>query len=350
MIIGLKQKFALIYGTTIFLVVIFITSLVITVFNFHFSSLKLLNPELMARFRDTFIGIGLIFIPVSAFFSYLVGWIIAQQLHTSKYQITPRAMEAPPLPTVMLEDEFRLKMVTIQNSVEKMREAYDQIQHFSVNASHELRTPLTIIRGEIELALRSTKQPDHYQEILGSLLEEVLRLSRTLDDLLLVAKSQIGQVSMEREKIDLRQFIEEMADEAEMFTSQAGLRFELGTLVDAAIIGDVLRLRRVILNLIENAVKYNTENGTVRVSLVKEREFAVISVTDTGIGIPQEHLGRIFDRFYRVDRDHAESRGGTGLGLYLVQWIVKTHGGDISVSSQPGKGSEFRVYLPLIEY
>ena len=347
MIVGLKRRLAIIYGTTIFAVVVFVSSLIITVFNYHFGSLNLLTPEIMDRFRTTYIGIGLIFIPVSAFFSFLVGWIISEQLHSSRYEISPRVEEAPPLPTALLEEEFQLKMGSIRSSVEKMREAYEQIQHFSVNASHELRTPLTIMRGEIELALRSLKHPDEYQQILASLLEEILRLSRIIDDLLLVAKSQLGQVPMERQRVNLRQLVEEMADEADLFTTQSGINFELGQTVDAWIIGDALRIRRVILNLIDNAVKYNRPGGSVTLSLTNRDGWAMIGVRDTGIGIEEEALPRVFERFYRVDRDHVQSRSGTGLGLFIVQWIANTHVGDVAVESTLDVGSEFTVRLPL---
>lgn len=347
MIIGLKTRFSLIYGTTIFAVVVFVMSLVITIFNFHFASLNILDPEMMDRFKTTFYGIGLIFIPVSAFFAYLVGWIISQQLHSSRYQILPRSDTAPPLPTVKLEEEFQMKIGSIRSSVDKMREAYEQIQHFSVNASHELRTPLTIMRGEIELALRSQKNSEQYQQILGSLLEEIFRLSRILDDLLLVARSQLGQVPMDRRRIDLRQLVEDLADEADMFTQAAGISFSLGTVQDAVIAGDALRIRRVLLNLIENAVKYNVPGGSVTLSLDSDGSEARLSVRDTGVGIPPESQSRIFERFYRVDAPHMKKISGTGLGLYIVQWIIETHGGQVLVDSTPGKGSEFIVRLPL---
>jgi signal transduction histidine kinase len=347
MIIGLKTRFSLIYGTTIFAVVIFIVLLVVTIFNFHFSSLNLLQGEVMERFKMTYFGISLIFIPVSAFFSYLVGWIISQQLHSSKYRIIPRAVEAPPLPTIKLEEEFQVKMGYIRASVEKMRQAYDQIQHFSVNASHEMRTPLTILRGEIELALRSRKSVEEYQALLASLLEEIFRLSRTLDDLLLLAKSQLGQVQLEKSRINLKEIIEEFADEAEAFTSSAHVEFRLGQTVDAFILGDPLRIRRVLLNLIDNAVKYNKPGGTVTVSLCTNCESATISIADTGIGIPEESQPRVFDRFFRVDSPYSKKISGTGLGLSIVQWIVETHGGVISLASTLDVGSTFNVALPL---
>lgn len=348
MIIGLKHRFSLIYGTTIFAVVLMVTGLIIAVFTYHFSSLNVLTTDMMEYFRSTFIAVGIIFIPVGAFFSYTVGFFISEQLHKSKYKITPQAIEAPPLSTATLEEEFQSKIISIRKSVDKMRHAYDQIQHFSVSASHELRTPLTIIRGEIELALRHPKPSDQYQEILASLLEEVLRLSRIIDDLLLVAKSQIGQVPMERQEINLQQLIEEFADEAEMFTTHADISFELIKSEPVFIQGDALRLRRVLLNLVDNAVKYNVPKGSVSISLEKQEDYAVIAVQDTGIGIEESEQERVFDRFYRVDREHSRSLGGTGLGLYIVRWIIETHGGDISLQSMKGKGSTFTIHLPLI--
>ena len=341
MIIGLKQRLSLIYGTTIMAVVVFVASLIFTVFKFY--------PVILERFETTYIGIILVFVPVSLFFSYLVGWVISEQLHGSRYEIVPRVSDAPPLPTLLLEEEFQIKMGSIRSSVEKMREAYEQIQHFSVNASHELRTPLTIMRGEVELALRSQKSAEQYQHILASLLEEILRLSRIIDDLLLVARSQIGQVPMERQRFNLRQLIEEMADEADLFTAQAGITFHAGPAEDAWIEGDALRIRRVVLNLIDNAVKYNQHGGSVTLSLKARDGWALVSVRDTGFGIPADALPRIFDRFYRMDREHAKSRSGTGLGLFIVQWIAQTHGGDVLVESTPDEGSEFVVRLPLDE-
>ncbi|MAT38275.1 MAG: hypothetical protein CL946_01585 [Ectothiorhodospiraceae bacterium] len=349
MIIGLKLRFSLIYGTTIFAVVLMVTGLIIAVFTYHFSSLQIMTQDMMDYFRQTFIAVGLIFVPVGAFFSYTVGFFISEQLHRSKYKISPQAIESPPLSTAILEEEFQDKISSIRSSVDKMHEAYEQIQHFSVSASHELRTPLTIIRGEIELALRHPKSTEQYQEILGSLLEEVIRLSRIIDDLLLVAKSQIGQVNMEDHEIDLRAFIEEFADEAEMFTTQSNVSFTIERIEDAHIRGDALRLRRVLLNLVDNAVKYNVENGSVIVSLFTEEDDAIISIRDTGIGIPKAEQAKVFERFYRVDKEHSRSLGGTGLGLYIVRWIIETHGGAITLFSEEGKGSEFIIKLPLAE-
>ncbi len=347
MIIGLKHRFALIYGTTIFFVVLMTMGLMIMVLNYYVTSQPVFSSEVQRQFQNTIIGIGVVFAPVGFFFAYTIGWFISEQLHTSRYMIAPHALEEPPQETVALEREFRTKISSIHHSVEQMKEAYEQIQHFSVNASHELRTPLTIMRGEIELALRQEKTVDQYQEILGSLFEETIRLSRILDDLLLVAKSQLGQVPLNPEPLDLKQLIEEMHDEAELYTSQAGISLHLGHLDSAPILGDALRLRRLLLNLIDNGVKYNKPGGSITISLRTSRDEARLVIEDTGIGIAKEDIPRVFDRFFRVDTEHTKGMGGTGLGLFIVRWIAETHGGTISVQSTPGIGSAFSITLPL---
>jgi signal transduction histidine kinase len=154
-------------------------------------------------------------------------------------------------------------------------------------------------------------------------------------------------VQLDRERIDLKQFVEEIADEAEIYTTRFGIAFAMGPVQGAWIVGDALKLRRVLLNLIDNAVKYNKPGGEVTLSLLADDDFASISVRDTGIGIPADALHKIFDRFYRVDREHSRSLGGTGLGLYIVQWIIQNHGGEVLVESRLGEGSEFILKIPL---
>ncbi|PLX31088.1 MAG: hypothetical protein C0600_06620 [Ignavibacteria bacterium] len=238
-------------------------------------------------------------------------------------------------------------MHSVHSTIENMQTAYEQIQTFSANASHELRTPLTIMRGEIELALRKPKTPDQYQLLLGSLHEEIMRLSRILDDLLLIAKTEIGERPIELQPTDLGELVEEMADEAEMYAEQTGITFSLGETFEAYIDAEPLRIRRVLLNLIDNAVKYNRKNGNVTMTMAREGDMVAVAVSDTGIGIPEEALPRLFERFYRVNDTESSGAKGTGLGLYLVHWIVKNHGGAITVDSERGKGSTFTVHLPI---
>jgi signal transduction histidine kinase len=292
-----------------------------------------------------FAGIGLLFIPAGIFFAYAIGWLIAKELYPKQ------GREAITIDTDDQQDftteDFREKLHTVRNTISNMQTAYDQIQNFSANASHELRTPLTIMRGEIELALRNPKSAEEYQQLLGSLLEEIMRLARILDDLLLIAKTEIGERPIELQPVDVRELVEEIADEAGLFAEQAGLSVRLGEVVDAWIDAEPLRMRRVLLNLVDNAVKYNRKNGSITLSMRREDDMIAIIIQDTGIGIPADAIPRLFERFYRVSDSERHGPKGTGLGLYLVQWIVRNHGGSITVDSEPGKGSTFTVRLPL---
>jgi signal transduction histidine kinase len=343
MSIGPRQKAILLYSSTIFGAFVLIFLLVITVFTQHFYSLNIFDANVLERYRSTFTGIGLLFIPAGLFFSLAIGWIISEELHPRKVR-DPRTSAGTPAGK---EEDFREKMHSVHSTIKNMQTAYEQIQIFSANASHELRTPLTIMRGEIELALRSTKTSDEYQSLLASLHEEIMRLSRILDDLLLIAKTEIGERPIELQPVDLKELVEDIADEAEMFADVAGVRFELGDTVEASIEAEPLRIRRVLLNLIDNAVKYNRKNGSVTMSMHDEGEYVAVLVRDTGIGIPAEAMPRLFERFYRVNDSERHGTRGTGLGLYLVHWIVKNHGGSIAVESEFGTGSTFTVRLPV---
>ncbi|MBE0644831.1 MAG: GHKL domain-containing protein [Bacteroidetes bacterium] len=343
--IGQRQKAILLYSSTIFGAFVLIFLLVITIFTQHFYSLNVFDSNVLERYRSTFTGIGILFIPAGLFFALAIGWIISQELHPKKQRDSFRI--DGPGDIAEREEDFREKIHTVHSTIKSMQAAYEQIQTFSANASHELRTPLTIMRGEIELALRNPKSPDEYQLLLGSLHEEIMRLSRILDDLLLIAKTEIGERPIELQPMDLRELVEELADEAEMFAEQTGINFELGETVDAFVEAEPLRIRRVLLNLIDNAVKYNRKNGTVRMSMALDNDFVAVRVEDTGIGIPPEAIPRLFERFYRVNDSEKQGTKGTGLGLYLVHWIVKNHGGTIEVESQPGQGSAFTLRLPL---
>lgn len=327
---GPRQKAILLYGSTIFGAFVFIFLIVVTVFTQQFPSFNLT-------------GLGILFIPAGLFFAFTIGWIISQELHPRKSGKRADHM-------IGTQDDgdvdFQTKMHSVHSTIENMQTAYEQIQNFSANASHELRTPLTIMRGEVELALRNTKSPEQYQQLLGSLLEEIMRLSRILDDLLLIAKTEIGERPIELQPVDLGELVEEIADEAEMFAAQADITFSLGEYFEAYIDAEPLRIRRVLLNLIDNAVKYNRKNGSVKLFMRRDGDMVSVCVQDTGIGIPEEAIPRLFERFYRVNDSASSSAKGTGLGLYLVKWIVKNHGGTITVDSEPGRGSTFTISFP----
>ncbi len=221
-------------------------------------------------------------------------------------------------------------------------------RQFSADVTHELRTPLTILRGETELALRNGKDQDQLREVLGSNLEEISRMSYLIEDLLLLSKSDLGEIPLKMEPLQLDELIVELHHQAQLLAAAKNISVQLHC-PDGQILlqADSLRLRQVFLNLLTNAIKYTPENGTVTIDLALHENTVVIDITDTGIGIDSEHQDAIFDRFYRVNKTSNRNDGGSGLGLSIVKWIVNAHAGSISVSSTPGQGSKFTVGLPL---
>jgi len=221
-------------------------------------------------------------------------------------------------------------------------------RQFSADVTHELRTPLTILRGETELALRNGRDQNQLREVLESNLEEISRMSYLIEDLLLLSKSDLGEIPLKMELLHLDELIVELHHQAQLLATAKNISVELHCPEGQILLqADSLRLRQVFLNLLTNAIKYTPENGTVTIELALDEKAVAITITDTGIGIDNEHLDAIFDRFYRVNKTGNRNDGGSGLGLSIVKWIVNAHTGSISVSSTPGQGSKFTVELPL---
>jgi signal transduction histidine kinase len=230
----------------------------------------------------------------------------------------------------------------------RLQNSFSQIQQFSIDASHELRTPLTIMRGELELALRSKKNsPKEFREVLASAFEETIRMSSIIENLLSLTKADLGRAQTEFQDVWLRKIVQELSEDSEMLAESKKITIVVGQLDDALISGDPIRLRQLLLNLTDNAIKYTPAEGTVGISLVREDGVAKVIISDTGIGIPKEEQSKIFDRFYRVDKARSREMGGSGLGLAISKWIVELHRGSISVESDTDKGSTFTVTFPL---
>jgi len=216
-----------------------------------------------------------------------------------------------------------------------------------MDASHELRTPLTIMRGEVELALRSTKDPEEYRRVLVSNLEELVRLSSIVESLMTMSKADFSQEDVQYEEVHLKDLIAELYEDGMIIALKKHIGVELRKNEDVVIVGDRLRLHQLLLNLLDNAIKYTPEYGHVYVASERQNGFVKVEVRDTGVGIPRNELKKVFDRFYRVDKARSREMGGSGLGLAIAKWIVELHRGHIEVESEPGKGSTFTVYLPL---
>jgi heavy metal sensor kinase len=236
-------------------------------------------------------------------------------------------------------DELGLLAQTINAMIARLERSFAEVRRFTADASHELRTPLTVLRSEVEVALRKQLSATEHQQLLGGVLEELGRMSRLTDQLLTLSRRDAGVEHFTRTLLDLNALVAGVVDAMQPMAESKGVRLRLDGEGPVQIHGDEGRLRQVFINLVDNALKYTREGGTVTVQVGQRNRSATVAVVDTGIGIPPEHLPHVFDRFYRVDRARTRAEGGTGLGLSIAQSIVKAHGGSIEITSSPGQGT-----------
>jgi len=245
------------------------------------------------------------------------------------------------------KDDIGQLSQTINEMLDRLSQAFMKVKQFSADASHELRTPLTILRGEVEIGLRVDRPAEEYREILVSNLEEIERMSKIVSDLLLLSRSDMGQDLLSLESVDLQELIKELISQFVMLAEQKGVMLTGDIQPVSLVQGDSLRLRQLVANLLANAIRYTPEGRSVAVRLKDGSHGVELVVEDTGIGIPEADLPRIFDRFYRVDKARSREEGGNGLGLSIVKWIVNAHHGEISVESVVDVGTTFTVVLPF---
>lgn len=251
------------------------------------------------------------------------------------------------IPVHESRDELGRLAETFNTMIEELEMAIQQIRQFSADASHELRTPLTILKGETELALRQARNVEEYQQTLVSGLEEIDRISRIVEELFLLSKADLGEARVEMKPVALAPLIAETASQMELLAREKTLALQAAPLEPLTITGDGGRLRELLLNLIENAIRYTPSSGKITLSLRREGDEALMTVSDTGIGIPKKELSKIFDRFYRADEARALHPKGSGLGLSICRWIVEAHQGKITVASEPHQGTLFQIRFPL---
>ncbi|MBS3907121.1 MAG: HAMP domain-containing protein [Syntrophaceae bacterium] len=275
--------------------------------------------------------------------------------------------------TLKVKDEISRLIDTFNEMISRLDQSFRQVKQFTTDASHELKTPLTILKGEVEVALRKKRPLHEYEQVLESNLEEIDRMSKIVEDLLLLSKADIGEIRLNREDIHLTRFIAGLTEQMKILAQPKNIRIEISNHQNEIhVLGDTLRMRELFINLIENGIKYTEAGGSILITLTKETDpppealrragdsvnpltpkekkaapFAKIIVADTGIGIAREDQEKIFNRFFRVDKARSREQGGSGLGLSICKWIVEAHQGEITVESEPGKGSSFIVKLPL---
>lgn len=230
----------------------------------------------------------------------------------------------------------------------RLNESFNRIREFTLHASHELKTPLTVLRGETETALHDESISAAERDRAASQLEELQRLTRIVDGLTLLAKADAGQVDLKLEPVRLDELVKDIYADLEILAEPQGITVKLGECDEVLVRGDKHRLRQLLLNLADNAVKYNQPQGTVSLKVQRAGSWAEITMSNTGPGIPQAMLPRVFDRFFRGDPAHGNTVDGCGLGLSIAQWIVSAHGGVIHVASEPGKVTTVTVTVPAV--
>jgi heavy metal sensor kinase len=239
-------------------------------------------------------------------------------------------------------DELTRLSHTLNKMLDRLESAFRQITRFTADASHELRTPISLISTTAEVALLKKREVAEYEEALQQIFIESERTTALIEKLLTLARADSGQQTVHFQPLDLREELRDPIAQARLLAESHGLQFEASLPADPMPMrGDSDLLQRMTLILLENAVKYTQSPGTVSLSLSSKTENVMLEVQDTGIGIAEEDLPHIFERFYRADK--ARGQGGTGLGLAIAKWIASQHQAEIQVESSPAKGSRFRV-------
>jgi|SRR6185437_9933967 len=312
--------------------------------------LSVIDEGLRRLRRDFYAGVPLILLLASAGGYFLarkslspIASMNLQTQHITAERLSSRLDVDNP------RDELGRLATTINDLLTRLETSFKEQQRFIADASHELRTPLAVLRGETEVALNKPRTIPEYQESLSLIKDEAERLSRIVEDLFMLARQPMdAPVALEKEPLSLNETIKDCARAAQVLAIRKGVRLHTESDPTPIIFnGDEELLKRMILNLLDNAVKYTPEDGKISVVLARQNGNARITVRDTGIGISQADQTHVFDRFFRVDKARSRMLGGAGLGLSIVAWIVESHGGKIGVESEPGQGCLFTVELPL---
>jgi heavy metal sensor kinase len=311
--------------------------------------LSVIDESLRRLRRNFFAGVPLILLlaSVGGFFLARKSLSPIALMNRQTQRITAENLSAR-LDVQSPRDELGRLGKTINDLLARLEASFNEQQRFVADASHELRTPLAVLRGETELALEHQRGADEYREALVLINDEAERLSRIVEHLFILARQPIDDPVLVTQTLSLNGIVRDCVRATQVLAARKNLRLDTnGTTDQITVRGDDELIKRMLFNLLDNAVKYTPEGGEIFVELTARSGDARIVVRDTGIGIPETDQLRVFDRFYRVDKARSRANGGAGLGLSIVDWIVKAHGGKISVASAPGRGSVFTVELPL---
>jgi len=307
------------------------------------------KEQLLARYRFWF---WVILLATGVVFP-LVGYQIARHgiRPVEEMATTARHISSTNLRERILPEGYPFELAslarTFNQMLDRLEESFERISRFSADIAHDLRTPVHNIRGEAEVALVHARSADEYREVIQSCLEEAVRLSDLIGDLLFLGRAESPLIHLRRERVDVGDLLARVVEYYEASAAEAGVSL---TISDSSglVVADLDRslMQRAIGNLVSNALAYTPSGGAVVLATNADSLAMRIVVSDTGVGIPAEALPRVFDRFFRVDSSRSQGLGGTGLGLAIVQSIALLHGGRTEISSQPGQGTQVTLHIP----
>jgi heavy metal sensor kinase len=243
-------------------------------------------------------------------------------------------------------EEMETLVASFNELLARLDHSFEGMRRFVADASHELRTPVSVIRGEADVALSADRTAAEYRASLDVVLDESRRLSRLVEDLLNLARADAGRVRLQFQEFYLNELVTDCCRNAQALAGARQLKLECRTGADLQYRGDEQLLRRLMMNLLDNAIRYTPPGGTVSAVLEPNGTAVHLRVADTGVGIAPEDAARVFERFYRADEARSREDGGFGLGLAIVKWIAESHQGSVECASVPGSGSVFTVTLP----
>jgi heavy metal sensor kinase len=305
------------------------------------------NEQFLKTFRDIF---GITIVPMIACAGFL-GWFMARRALMGVEKVTQTAINiscgefSSRVPITGKGEEIDRLAITFNNMLEHIQELIKGMKEMTDNIAHDLRSPLTRIRGIAETTLMTARDTADYELMTGSIIEECDRLLSIINTMLDISEAEAGVSKLDMTEINISKLVRDACDLFQPIAEDRDICLTPILKTEISVCADKQKLQRVIANLLDNALKYTPRGGTVTISVDQNEREVIVSFTDNGVGISEEDLPHIFERFYRCDR--SRSQAGIGLGLSLAQALARSHGGNISVSSPQGKGSVFTLTIPF---
>ncbi|MDA8432679.1 MAG: ATP-binding protein [Nitrospiraceae bacterium] len=326
------------------------------VLYFPISGEKILRIALSLREIDESMkslrGLFFLFLPFIIMFSSAASWFLSGKALAPVVKIKDLAAQVRD-GRLGKRIEMDAKGSEIEDLVHMFNDMLDGIQasveaqkRFTAAVAHEVRSPLTSLRGSIEVALRKTRTPEEYEDLLKTNLSDIIRLSKITDNLLFFSKADNNIMELKKQWFNVPHLMDTIVERMRYKASSAGVAITKTYADGIEMNGDVDLLEQAFSNIVDNAIKYTPSGGQVEVTVKTDSGRIMVDVTDSGVGIPEGEIPHIFERFYRVSKERSRKLGGTGLGLSIAQWVVEAHGGKIEVKSTMGKGSEFVTSFP----